>query len=325
MLRNKVLTTTIAGIVLATLGLSSMAQAKPLLEDNEFIGYGEGEYGFDITGGKTISGMDTSLLLKDGTLQRALDMRGEYKAIAQKTKAGGENNLWFTALEQAGKEVGYNIGFWKRGSMLQTVAKRTERSLDRIWTFNRLMMAKGRVVPPVISKADDSLLLSDDTINISNVVYIIKKQAYITTNPPSWEDYLLADSFYPVNLSDIDKSTLPITKDDIAVWKRNVLEGFKDGVRDAELTMVFRLKSLREDFIGMTRYHILLEQGMITRPFTTVNNLGITGNNGSEMRVGERIIRLEVKPTLVQNTKQWQGLPEIDDAFGEASRGWIAK
>jgi len=312
----------------ATLALTSLSFASSLsaraIENQEFMGYGEGEYGFDITGGKTIETMDVSLLLKDGTLQRALDMRGTYQAIAQKTKSGGENNLWFTALEQSAKEIGYNIGFWKRGSMLQTVAKRTERSLDRIWPFSRLMMAKGRVVPPVISKADDSLLLSSDTINISNVVYIIKKQAFMTTNAPSWEDYLLADSFFPVQLADIDESILPITKEDIRVWEKNVLDGFKEGVRDAEMTMVYRLKSLREDFVGMTRYHILLEQGMITRPFTTVNNLGITGNhNGGEMRIGERIIRLEVKPTLVQNTKRWKGLPEVDDAFKEASRGWI--
>ena len=64
---------------------------------------------------------------------------------------------------------------------------------------------------------------------------------------------------------------------------------------------------LKRDYRGMILYRKLLQEKMISPPFVSRTELGITGD-GSDMRVNDQVLRIVELPKLQTNSKGWNAI-----------------
>lgn len=73
---------------------------------------------------------------------------------------------------------------------INNIIQTDSRQLDAIYNFNALMI-QGKVVPPVISEANDLYnQKGTDQIRLTKRVYNIEKQASFSSTAPNWRSYL---------------------------------------------------------------------------------------------------------------------------------------
>ncbi|HET9843241.1 MAG TPA: type IV secretory system conjugative DNA transfer family protein [Gammaproteobacteria bacterium] len=208
------------------------------------------------------------------------------------------------ALRDTALSLGARGGLAWRASQIRGEVYRHERKLDLIFNFYGLIL-DDNVLPPVLIEGRQTLdQPQDDTLRIADRAYVIIQQARFVTAPPNWRDYLKMD-YAPPDLP--DRSLLPRNAAEKSVWERYIREGWQAGIVQANTIFLENLGRLKRDYEGMIRYHTLLAQGMVTKPFVARMELGITGDE-DEMAVNDRILRITVKPSFALNGK-WK--PEI--------------
>ena len=89
-----------------------------------------------------------------------------------------------------------------------------------------------------------------------------------------------------------------------------ISEGWSSGEKQAQNEFKYRARKLGEDFKGMTRYMILVEQGKVDRPVVVSSHQSVTGG-GNEMREDERIYQLSRPAALNSNTDDWNPIFQV--------------
>ena len=64
------------------------------------------------------------------------------------------------------------------------------------------------------------------------------------------------------------------------------------------------LARLQRDYEGIILYRKLLAQNMLSRPYVSQADLGVTGG-GDDMRINDRVLRITAISQLQPNIKQW--------------------
>lgn len=177
-------------------------------------------------------------------------------------------------------------------------------SLETTYNFNAMMLNHG-VLPPILQEGDNSLNLADpNTIRVADKTYRILQQARFATTPPNWREYLWMSYPKPEMPA---KFLLPHNEDEQKIWRTSIDLGWDKGIQQAYSIFQQNLARLKRDFQGMLLYRKLLEEKMISAPFVSRTELGVTGN-GSDMRINDQVLRITQLPALQTDANRWNAI-----------------
>ncbi len=234
--------------------------------------------------------------------------------------AVGENSfslsgLRHQALRDAALSIGARGGLAYRAKKIRQKIYLSEASLDHVFNFRGLVLDDS-VVPPVLVEGRGSLEIpQDDLLRVADRQYLIIKQARFSSNPPNWRDYIQMEYSAP-ELP--DKTLLPRTETEKNVWDKYVQEGWRAGIRQADTIFLEQLGRLKRDYQGMIRYHTLLAQNIVSKPFVARSELGITGNN-EQLAINDRVLRITSKPAFNLNGEKWK--PDMTPSTSLSNHG----
>ncbi|MDP3560503.1 MAG: type IV secretion system DotC family protein [Legionellaceae bacterium] len=184
------------------------------------------------------------------------------------------------------------------------------RELDTLYDFNALVL-ENNVLPPVLLEGRNTLNLADtQTIRISNRTYKVAKQARFITTPPHWRNYLWMDFKTPDY-----PSTLLLPKNDLEkqVWRHFIIQGWDQGIEQAKIILEESTARIKEDYLGMILYRKLLDMNMVSPPYVSHTDLGVTGD-ASEIHIDDQVLRITALPALNINSAEWKAAVLKTDA-----------
>lgn len=176
--------------------------------------------------------------------------------------------------------------------------------LETIFNFNGMMLSHG-ILPPILAEGNNSLNLADPTtIRIADKTYKIIEQARFATTPPNWREYLWMS--YPTPEVP-HRILLPKNAEESKVWRKAILVGWEKGVQQSYSIFQQNLARLKRDYKGMILYRKLLQQHMVSAPYVSKTELGVTGN-GTDMRINDQVLRITELPQLQTDTCDWRAI-----------------
>lgn len=212
-------------------------------------------------------------------------------------------------LRETALSLGAQSGLAWRANIIDQDLTRQARNLDTVYDFNALML-EHNVMPPVLLEGRNTLNLADaQNIRISDRTYKVSKQARFITTPPNWRQYLWMDykkPDYP------DKSLLPKTRMERKLWCIYVARGWQNGIEQANTILEESVARIKEDYTGMILYRKLLAMNMVSPPYVSHTDLGITGDE-SEMHIDDKVLRITALPALNVNSNEWRAAVAKDE------------
>jgi len=217
---------------------------------------------------------------------------------------GSLSGLRVKSLKDSAMSIGAQGGLAWATDQMNEKLNIDSKYLDSVFNFNAMVLSHG-VVPPVLVQGDNSLNLADpNTIRVADRTYKIVKQARFATTPPNWREYLW-QTFTKPQLP--DRTLLPRTDDEQKIWRDGVNSGWQKGIEQSYSIFQQNLARLKRDYNGMILYRKLLQQKMISPPFVSRTELGVTGD-GSDMRVNDQVLRIEQLPKLQTSSRNWRAI-----------------
>lgn len=214
------------------------------------------------------------------------------------------SQLRVKALQDTAMSLGAQGGLAWASQQVDEQLSRDKWYLESIYNFNGMMLSHG-VLPPVLMQGDNSLNLADpNTIRVADKTYKIVQQARFATTPPNWREYLWM-AFDKPELP--QRFLLPRTSEEIKIWRKAIRTGWDKGIVQAVNIYQQNLARLKRDYQGMILYRKLLEQKMISAPYVSRTELGVTGD-GSDMRVNDQVLRITELPKLQTDSKGWKAI-----------------
>lgn len=218
--------------------------------------------------------------------------------------SGDMGQLRVKALRDSAMSLGAQAGLASAYEQINNRMNRDRKYLDTIYNFHALVLSHG-VIPPILEAGDNNLNLADpNTIRVADRSYKIIAQARFGTTAPNWREYLLQSYSKP---SLPDRTLLPRTSEESKAWKEGVDAGWEMGRQQAYSIFQQSLARLKRDYNGMLLYRKLLEQRMISPPFVSRTELGVTGD-GNDMRINDQVLRIVELPQLQTNSKGWKAI-----------------
>lgn len=234
------------------------------------------------------------------TLDGLRSMSTSYRVSSRQNY--GVNKIREMALKETALGLGAQAGLAKRAEEINDQLVEEARSLDTIFDFNALIL-EHNVLPPVLLEGRKVLNLADaQTIRISDRNYKISKQARFVTTPPNWRQYLWMDYKSP-ELPNVD--LLPKTSTEKEIWRRAVTKGWMNGAEQANNILEDNIARIKEDFAGMLLYRKLLAMNMVSPPFVSNTELGVTGD-ASEIHIDDKVLRITALPALNTDSTSWR-------------------
>ncbi len=213
------------------------------------------------------------------------------------------------ALKETALSVGAQSGLAYRAKIIDDQLIRQTRYLDTIYDFNALVL-EHNVLPPVLLEGRNTLNLADtQTIRVSDRTYKVTKQAHFVTTPPNWRQYLWMDFQQP---DTPHVSLLPVNKEEREIWTYFVAKGWQNGMDQANTILEENIARIKEDFTGMILYRKLLAMNMVSPPYVSHTDLGVTGD-GHEIHIDDRVLRITALPALNINSSEWKAALEKDE------------
>lgn len=205
------------------------------------------------------------------------------------------------SLRTTAAQLGTQGGLAWRAEHINESLTQQSSMLDQVFNFQQILLPHN-VLPPVLSETSDSMNLADnDTIRLADHTYTILKQAKFVTVPPTWRDYLWMDYSKPKAPA---ANLLPRNALEANYWNQFFKEGWKQGLIQANAIFAQNLNQLKQDYQGMILYKKLLSMHVVSAPFVSKADLGITGDS-QHMRVGDRVLRITSQSEL-ETPNQWQ-------------------
>lgn len=213
------------------------------------------------------------------------------------------------ALEDTAMSLAAQGGLAAASNQINTHLQNDKWYLETLFNFNGMILSHG-VLPPVLVQGDNSLNLADpSTIRVADKTYKIIQQARFVTTPPSWREYLWMTYPKPEIPS---KFLLPKNEEEHRIWVRAIKAGWEKGNQQAYSMFQQNLARLKRDYQGMILYRKLLQEHMISAPFVSRTELGVTGD-GSDMRVNDQVLRITELPKLQTESKDWRAIVVKND------------
>ena len=240
--------------------------------------------------------------LKAGYLSKLESLRG--------TNPGAEKKKdpWNEAVREAALSLGTRAGLAWETARIDRSLSHVSADLSRMFDFQALTLADGRVIPPVILSTRDAQRLSDSTtLRRVEVSWHIRRPAILSTGVTDWRTYLVR-YYAPPNVSqDVPNVLLPKTAAQRNVWKAAVARGFQIGVSQAREIFRIDLRRARRDILGQVRFHVLALGHIVSVPAFAQADLGVE-QNGDRMDAGIRVTQI-TRPTAFRGPRQWKATP----------------
>jgi defect in organelle trafficking protein DotC len=215
---------------------------------------------------------------------------------------GNIPSLRLKFLNETATLVGAQGGLAWRSEQINCVLKKEQAQLDRIYNFRALML-KNDIRPPILEEGRQELdLNSCEVIRTVDQIYRIITPPCFVTAPPNWREYIWMKFCQPERP---DITLLPKTVEEAAVWNCYINAGWRQGVEQANQIFAENLSRLKRDYKGMLLYRKLLAQNMVTSPYVTETNFGITGN-ANELRINDKMLTISATSQLNTNSDTWR-------------------
>ena len=225
------------------------------------------------------------------------------KAVPASPDNAGVPTIRFNAIRETAVTYGAQAGLARRSSDNLKRLERQASNLDVIYNFQALMV-EGNVVPPVLTELSDVYDQSgDDMLRVIDKVFHVEQQARFTYTPPTWRAYLMMGYDFDKN---VVAAVTPQTSAEMDIWQAGVKEGYAAGVAQADDILKANFTRLQHDFLGMVKYHQMLEAGMVTKPFVASTSKGVTRAEDGSMHVGETFLRITASPDFVSDSAKWK-------------------
>lgn len=213
------------------------------------------------------------------------------------------------ALKETALSLGAQAGLAWRAKIIDQELKSQTRNLDAIYDFNSIVL-EHNILPPVLLEGRNTLNLADaQSIRVSDRTYKVAKQAHFITTPPTWRQYLWMDYTKPEYPN---TTLLPKSSQERQIWRVYTEKGWKNGVDQANTILEENIARLKEDFGGMILYRKLLAMNMVSPPYVSHTDLGVTGD-ASEIRIDDRVLRITALPALNVNSNEWKAAVAKDE------------
>ncbi|HAF87665.1 MAG: type IV secretion system protein DotC [Legionellaceae bacterium] len=236
------------------------------------------------------------------------------RAMANSKVARGKNtahkgHIRLMAIKETALSVGAQSGLAYQANLIDKALYHQARTLDTVYDFNALIL-QHNILPPVLLEGRNTLnLANDQTIRTSNRVYKIHKQAKFITTAPNWRQYLWLDYKKPEYPN---KTLLPKNRAERQIWCSFVEKGWKNGIEQANIILEESIARIKQDYVGMLLYRKLLAMNMVTAPFVSHTDLGVTGDE-SEIHIDDRVLRIAAMPGLNVHSREWNAAVARDD------------
>jgi defect-in-organelle-trafficking protein DotC len=197
-------------------------------------------------------------------------------------------------------------GMQSEMKVIRAILAKNERNLDAIYFYSPLMIHE-RVVPPVITEAKNIVENKNGgTLKTTGALYRIEKQAYFSTIPPNWRNYLsFPESNFIVDESERPtRELMPKGSNELKLWKEATEKGFRDGQAEAQSMLNYGLNRLNKEYLGMIRFHEFVLAGKVSMPSISRQELAIT-NNGSVMSLDQKLLMIRTLPSFDGNMMNW--------------------
>ena len=228
---------------------------------------------------------------------------------AQVRKLPAMSRIREMALRETALSLGAQAGLSSRAETINSALVKQSPHLDAIFNFNSITL-EHNILPPVLLEGQNTLNLADaQTIRISDQSYKVAKQARFITTPPNWHQYLWMDYKEP-ELP--DTTLLPKNAAERTVWVQYVEKGWHNGIEQANTILEENIARIKEDFGGMVLYRKLLAMNMVSPPYVSHTDLGITGNS-DEIHIDDRVLRITALPGLNINSEEWRAAVAKDE------------
>jgi len=205
-------------------------------------------------------------------------------------------------LKQTARSIGAQASLSWRSRQLNLMLNSQKRNLDRIFNFNYLTLDKN-VLPPILVEGRNNLNLADDfTIRVSDHEYQIVQPPRFVTAPPNWRNYIWMSYKKPETPN---STLLPQNAAERKIWNEYIQVGWDEGVTQADQIFSANLARLQRDYEGMILYRKLLAQNMVTPPYVSQAELGVTGD-GNNIHINDRVLRITAIPQLQIDSKNWR-------------------
>lgn len=213
------------------------------------------------------------------------------------------------ALKEVALSLGAQSGLAWRAKLIDNEITKQARNLDAIYDFNALLL-EHNVLPPVLLEGQNTLNMANaQTIRISDRSYKVAKQAHFVTTSPNWRQYIWMDFKNPEYPN---ATLLPKTKAEREIWMRFVRQGWDNGIEQANTIFEESIARLKEDFSGMILYRKLLAMNMVSPPYVSNTDLGVTGD-ADEIHIDDRVLRITALPGLNVHSKEWRAAVAEDE------------
>lgn len=224
-------------------------------------------------------------------------------------RGGGVGKIREMALKETALSLGAQSGLAWRAKYIDDDLVKESRNLDMVFDFNTLILPNN-ILPPVLLEGRNTLNLADtQTIRVSDRTYKVSKQARFVTTPPNWRQYLWLDYKKPAYP---DVTLLPKNAAERQIWMQCVEKGWKNGIAQANTILEESIARIKEDYNGMILYRKLLAMNMVSAPFVSHTDLGVTGDGG-EIHIDDRVLRITALPALNVNSSEWRAAVTRDE------------
>jgi defect-in-organelle-trafficking protein DotC len=205
-------------------------------------------------------------------------------------------------LRDTALSVGARAGLAQRARQINRMLLKHEVVLARIFNFHAMLL-ENQILPPVLVEARQAASFSsNDSIRIAEMNYKILHQAKFVSTAPHWRDYLWMSYRNP---DTPDKTLLPNNREEKVVWQKYVEEGWLAGILQAESIFRENIHRLERDYNGMIRYRKLLASNMVSPPYVTSVDMGITGDKDN-ITVHDRVLKITAFPGLEVDSSKWK-------------------
>lgn len=223
------------------------------------------------------------------------------KAISSEEGGNAINFIRMDAVRETAMSVSARTALAWRGEQINRMVESQSEYLDGVFNFAGLVL-DDEILPPVLLESRNALSMDGPhNLRVADRTYRIIKQARFISTAPTWREYLLMDETRP---EAPDATLLPNTQEEKKAWQQGIVQGWQDGIKQANMIYEENLNRLKRDYQGMVRYRMLLAQNMVSSPLVAQRDLGITGG-GEELAVNDRVLTIKALPSLKANSQAW--------------------
>lgn len=210
-------------------------------------------------------------------------------------------------LQQTARSIAAQASLAWRSRQLNLMLHSQRKYLDRIFNFSYLILNQN-VLPPILAEGRNILNLADDyTIRVSDHEYQIVQPPRFITTPPNWRNYIWMGYKKPETPN---STLLPKNSSERAVWNEYIQAGWNDGITQADQIFSTNLARLKRDYEGMILYRKLLAQNMVSPPYVSRAELGVTGDSNN-IHINDRVLRITAISELQPDSKNWHPIMPI--------------